>query len=54
MPLVGSKSVRQYVIKKVPEFHGFCPPNTLLLRISEISFLINVDHVEAKRMPFEF
>ena len=41
-------------MKKVPEIHGFCPPNTPLLRIFEISFFRNVDHVEAKRMPFEF
>ena len=42
------------MIKKVPGIHGFCPPNTPLLRIFEFSFLRNVDHVEAKRIPFEF
>ena len=47
MPVICDK-------KKVPETHSFCPPNTPLLRIFEISFFRNVDHVEAKQMPFEF
>ena len=30
------------------------PPNNPFLRIFELPFFRNVDHVEAKRMPFEF
>ena len=58
MPLVGSKSVHKRAgntwSKKYLKFMVFCPPNTPLLRIFEISFFRNVDNVEAKRMPFEF
>ena len=57
MPLVASKSVHKRAgntcSKKYLKFMIF-PPNTPLLRIFEISFFRNVDHVEAKRMPFEF
>ena len=56
MPLVGSKSVHKRAgntwSKKYLEFMVFAP-----LMPSFYEFLIffrNVDHVEAKRMPFEF
>ena len=59
MPLVGSKSVHKRAgntwSKKYLKFMVFAPliPPPLL-RIFEISFFRNVDHVEVKRMPFEF
>ena len=59
MPLVGSKSVHKRAgntwSKKYLKFMVFAPLiPTPLLRIFEISFFRNVDHVEVKRMPFEF
>ena len=58
MPLVWSKSVHKRAgntwSKKYLNFMFFAlPSNTPLLRIFEISFFRNVDHVEAKRKSFE-
>ena len=36
---IGSQTCRLYVIKKVPEIHGFCPPNTPFYEFLKFLFL---------------
>ena len=57
MPLVGSKSVQKRAgntWSKSTWNSCFLPPNTPLYEFLKFLFFRNVDHVEAKRMPFEF